>query len=552
MTGRTLTLRDWILLALTSLALFLPGFATLPPVDRDEGRYIVSSQRMADTGDFVDIRYQDQPRYLQPAGIYWLQSTSARVFDSPAIDSVWAYRIPSLLAALAAVLLTGFAGAHFFGRTTGVWAALLLAACLSLNFEARIAKTDAALLATIVTAQISLMRLYTEAAPKRWLAGVFWAALGAGLMIKGPIILIVIAATIGALLAWDRKFAWLQNLRPLWGPLLMLAIAAPWYIAIGVHTDGAFYDRAIGQSMMGKVADSQQGHSGPPGYHLALFALMFWPGSLLAVRAAQTAWRRRAEPAIRFLLCWIAPTWIIFEIVATKLPHYVLPTYPAIACLCALSLTDFVAPRSFIGRATLIGWAIIWIAATMVIAALGPAAFSELDMAAPPAAIALSALVAIAGGAALWFLWKGKAPQTVFALAACGLFGAGGFFAYTAPSMTAFWMSPRINDLVRTERPCDDSLLVTTPYTEPSLVFLYGRTQTHLAESPEEAAQALTASGRCAVALVGAEQEAAFAARAAQLGLTLEPLGEISGRNYSNGDDLQLTLYGQGAGDGGE
>jgi 4-amino-4-deoxy-L-arabinose transferase-like glycosyltransferase len=551
-TGRTLSLRDWVLLALASLVLFLPGFATLPPVDRDEGRYIVSSQRMAETGDFVDIRYQDQPRYLQPAGIYWLQSISARVFDSPAIDSVWAYRIPSLLAALLAVMLTGFAGARFFGRSTGIWAALLLAACLSLNFEARIAKTDATLLAAIVAAQVSLMRLYTEAAPKRWLAALFWAALGAGLMVKGPIILIVIAATVTALLAWDRKFGWLKNLRPLWGPLVMLAIALPWYVAIGIHTDGAFYDRAIGQSMMGKVADSQQGHSGPPGYHLALFALMFWPGSLLAMRAAQTAWRRRAEPAIRFLLCWIVPTWIIFEIVATKLPHYVLPTYPAIACLCALALSDFSAPRGLAGRAVLIVWTVIWIAATLLLAALGPVALRELDMALTPGTIALSTLVIVTAGAALWFLWKGKTAQTVLALAACGLFGAGGFFGYTAPSMTAFWMSPRINELVRAERPCGDSLLVTTPYTEPSLVFLYGRTLTRLSATGARAAQDLADAGPCAVALIGAEERAEFTARAEQLGLALEPLGEVAGRNYSNGDNLQLTLYGQSAGNGGD
>ena len=42
-----------------------------------------------------------------------------------------------------------------------------------------------------------------------------------------------------------------------------------------------------------------------------------------------------AEPAARFLLAWMVPAWILFELVVTKLPHYVLPLYPAIAILIA-------------------------------------------------------------------------------------------------------------------------------------------------------------------------------------------------------------------------
>ena len=552
MSAHAMSLRQWALLLFASLALFLPGFATLPPVDRDEGRYIVSSQRMAATGDFVDIRYQDQPRYLQPAGIYWLQSLSARVFDSPAMDSVWAYRLPSLISALIAVLLTGFVSARFFGAKVGLAAGVLLATCLSLNFEARIAKTDATLLAAIVTAQAALMRLYLEQAPKRWLAVAFWAALGAGLMIKGPIILIVTGATIAALAAWDRKIRWLGALRPVWGPFIMLAIALPWYVAIGIHTDGAFFDRALGQSMMDKVGDSQQGHGGPPGYHLALFALMFWPASLIAVRAAQTAWRQRAEPAVRFLICWIVPTWIVFELVATKLPHYVLPTYPAIACLSALALHDATPVRGFVGRAALIAWSLVWLAATALLAGIGPAAFREFDLTVPAFGLALAAATAITALAALWFFWRRDISKTILALAVCGLIGAGGFFGFQAPNLTPFWLSPRIADLARASRPCDDSVLVTTPYTEPSLVFLYGRTRTQLTPSGEAAADATADVGVCAIALVGAEQQAAYLSRAAERGLTVRRLGDISGRNYSNGDDLTLTLYGQGADDGGE
>ena len=65
-----------ILLLLVSLALFLPGFFTLPPLDRDEPRFAQASRQMLETGDFIDIRFQDEARHKKPVGIYWIQSAS--------------------------------------------------------------------------------------------------------------------------------------------------------------------------------------------------------------------------------------------------------------------------------------------------------------------------------------------------------------------------------------------------------------------------------------------------------------------------------------------
>ena len=63
--------------------------------------------------------------------------------------------------------------------------------------------------------------------------------------------------------------------------------------------------------------------------------MTFWPGAMLAGLAAPAVWQARREPGAQFLLAWIVPSWIVFELVITKLPHYVLPLYPAIAILIA-------------------------------------------------------------------------------------------------------------------------------------------------------------------------------------------------------------------------
>src|SRR5262245_29557376 len=60
------------LVALALLA-FVPGFFQIPPIDRDEARFAQATKQMVQSGDYVDIRFQDESRYKKPIGIYWLQ-----------------------------------------------------------------------------------------------------------------------------------------------------------------------------------------------------------------------------------------------------------------------------------------------------------------------------------------------------------------------------------------------------------------------------------------------------------------------------------------------
>jgi 4-amino-4-deoxy-L-arabinose transferase-like glycosyltransferase len=82
------------------------------------------------------------------------------------------------------------------------------------------------------------------------------------------------------------------GLRPAWGVPLLLLVMLPWFIAIAVTSNGEFFAKAIGRNLLGKVATGQQSHGAPPCYYLVVFALTFWPGSLLAAVAAPLLWRR--------------------------------------------------------------------------------------------------------------------------------------------------------------------------------------------------------------------------------------------------------------------
>ena len=502
---------------------------------------------MFETGNFVDIRFQDQPRYLQPAGIYWLQAASVALFSEPGAREAWAHRLPSLLGATAAVLLTAWLGNLLFGAPVGFVAAVLLAASVLLGVEARMAKIDAVLLAVTLTAQVALARIYLAAAagreaPARW-AALLWLALGAGLMLKGPIILLVVLGTVLLLVGTERRAAWLRQLRPGWGVPLMLAVVLPWLAAIAIASNGTFFEIAIGKSLLGKVATGQQSHGAPPGYYLAAFPLTFWPGSLFAALAVPFAWARRREPEIRFCLCWIAPTWLVFELVATKLPHYVLPTYPAIACLTAAAL---LAPATrAAGRWAVYAmraWAGLWLLLGVALAALLPLAAwmleARVDWVGILTAFAVIPLLVVV----LWLLDKGRRMPAVACAAGTAMILFASSYAYQLPRLRTIWLSPRVAEAVARVRPCAATTVASTPYTEPSLVFLLG-TRTVLTDT-RGAAEHLLRDPACALALVGADQRAAFLALLKDAGFAPVELDRISGLNYSTGKRLDLTLYG--------
>ncbi|HIJ63980.1 MAG TPA: glycosyl transferase, partial [Rhodospirillaceae bacterium] len=113
-TRLTQGLAPYLLLTLLSLALYLPGLSAIPPIDRDEARFAQASRQMLESGDFVRINFQGESRAKKPVGIYWMQAATAHLLDAE--NAIWAYRLPSVLGALAAVLLTFHFGRHLLGR----------------------------------------------------------------------------------------------------------------------------------------------------------------------------------------------------------------------------------------------------------------------------------------------------------------------------------------------------------------------------------------------------------------------------------------------------
>src|SRR5688572_26642825 len=228
---------------IAALLAFLPGFFQIAPVDRDEARFAQATKQMVETGDYIDIRYQDEVRYKKPVGIYWMQAAVVNVAEAlgakNARTTIWLYRIPSLVGAIGAVLLTYWAALAFVSRRAAVLAGLMMASSILLGVEARIAKTDAMLELTCVAAMGALARAYlgdrrpASSVLGAWaLPAIFWTALGAGILLKGPLILMFVVFAIIPLAIIDRSIRWLGALKPIPGLIWMGILVLPWFLAI--------------------------------------------------------------------------------------------------------------------------------------------------------------------------------------------------------------------------------------------------------------------------------------------------------------------------------
>lgn len=330
-------LRPYLILSVLCIILYLPGIAALPVTDRDEPMYAQASRQMVEDGEYIKINFQKTPRNKKPSGIYWLQTLSVKAFGEK--DEIWPYRVPSFLGVLFSILLLFWGGSALIKPEKALLASALLACSTMLVLVGHVAITDAALLAAITGSMAALARIFSHnlknsSLPPIRYALIFWICAGLGILIKVPFALLM---TIGIAIAIRIKYKSLSNLRGLriwWGLPLCLVIVAPWFIAINLATDWQWLQESLGHDFAGKLTSAHEGHGGFPGLYLLSLLAGFWPGIIFLAPALAFTFRRRSGVDF-FLLGWIIPLWLILEFVPTKLPHYLLPVYPALALLVA-------------------------------------------------------------------------------------------------------------------------------------------------------------------------------------------------------------------------
>ena len=329
------------LIILIILALF-SGQYSIPPIDRDEARFAQASSQMIQSGDYVNIKFQDEIRAKKPIGIYWLQAFSAKIFGQEDIGS---YRIPSLLSSIITLVFVGLITRLIFPLYQTLIVTLLFASSIVFMGEAHLAKTDATLLCLICVQQYFLLKiiLHQENTFKlKYLYPILvWLTFSFGVLVKGPISIAILFPTVIAFCIIQKSISLIKSLRPIIGLLICTLVILPWFLAIDEATNGMFLQKAFQEDFFSKLESGQEGHGALPGTHLLTLSISIWPIATFLPCLILFSLQHRNNVIIKFLMCWILPFWVIIELIPTKLLHYPLPVLPAIAILAIGGLLQF-------------------------------------------------------------------------------------------------------------------------------------------------------------------------------------------------------------------
>ncbi|MFM2097277.1 MAG: Undecaprenyl phosphate-alpha-4-amino-4-deoxy-L-arabinose arabinosyl transferase, partial [Planctomycetota bacterium] len=388
-----------ILLAIGALILFTNlGVPRL--WDRDEPRNAGCAAEMIARGDWVVPWFNDELRTHKPVLLYWLIMVAYSMFGMNEFSA----RFGSAMLGLGTIVWTYAIGSRLFNPRIGLLAGIVLASTLMFDVASRAATPDSSLI-FFVTASVGAFvlgvfpnrqatgeALAAKAGAESQIAspGILslaaedWrislpAAIGVygmmamAVLAKGPVGLVLPAAIIGLFVAIARSevlrgsepaTSWFANvvrvlspmhllgcairLRPVAALIVVLLIAAPWYIAVGVRTDGEFLRGFLWEHNFSRAMESREGHGGGLWFYPLAILAGFFPWSVFALPTAIgviRSWRRSDDYATRaaliLLIGWCA-IWVgAFSLAKTKLPSYVTPCYPAIAVLVAFTLVGW-------------------------------------------------------------------------------------------------------------------------------------------------------------------------------------------------------------------
>lgn len=383
------TWRYPVLVALVAALTYFTNLGSSKLWDRDEPRNAGAAREMLDRGDWVVPTFNGKLRGHKPALLYWFIMAAYQAFGVNEFSA----RFFSAVFGVGAALLTYELGRMFFHPRVGLWSGIALATSLNFGVVARAATPDSVFIffATLSLAvfawgvrkdfHLSPGEPWPRMVPPQRISYSTWSitylVMGIAVLAKGIIGFLLPTAIIGAFLLYARPaesrsggddptrplrnslrdllLPWHPSrfLRTAWSmkPWLLaswvILVAGPWYVAVGVRTAGNFWAVFFGEHHMGRFLHSMENHDGPFYFYVVAILLGFFPWSCFLIPVCRDGITRivheeRAQE-YRFLFSWVLVYVVFFSIARTKLPSYILPTYPALAILTGAFVENSIA-----------------------------------------------------------------------------------------------------------------------------------------------------------------------------------------------------------------
>lgn len=462
----------WLLVVAAILWFGLLGYRDL--ADPDEGRGAEIAREIVATGDWVTLRLNGIDYFAKPPLQFW---ATAATFSWLGEGNATA-RLSIALFAFAGVLWTGFVGYRLFGAEAGFNAAAVLFSSLLYAALGHILTPNMSVALFMGVGIGAFLLAQSRRADRdhvrRWML-LGWAALALAVLSKGLMGLVLPGAAVVLYMLWQRDWALLRHLELGWGPMVFLALTAPWFVAVSIANPD-FPRVFFIEEHFQRYATSAFRRDQPFYYFLPVLALgiLPWlPRLVQAVARPRFRWwpvAGQGFDAERFLWTYAAFVFVFFSMGRSKLPTYLLPILPALALLIGRRIADAPGLRLDALAAGLFGGALL--AAAVFVERFASPSFTA-DMLQGYRPWLAAAGLGLVGGAlvAAWARtrWQSVAAIALSAVLAVQLAGWG-YQALQEPRSSAA-EAAAIRPLLGPDTP-----VFSVGRYQPSLSFYLGRT----------------------------------------------------------------------------
>ncbi len=336
-----------VLIFVSSIFFFL-NLGSIPLMEPDEGRNAEVARELLATGDWL-TPHLDFIRYLdKPILFFWAAAGSMKLMGV----NEFAARFPSALSALIGVLAVYFLGRRMFGGRAGLLSGVVLASSPLYYGLGRIVIFDMMLTAFITLTMLFFLLGFTEqeGRRKRLFYLLSWAAMALAVLTKGPIGAVFPLGIIGVFLVLTGNLRRIREMEPVLGPLIFLALAAPWYVLVSLKNPEYPYYFFIAEHLL-RYTTTKFHRAKPFWYYVPLVVggllpwIFFLPSAF--TRFLQKKWRERDRETVnlRLPVIWVAIIFLFFSFSKTKMPAYILPLFPAAALLMGKYWDDYLSER---------------------------------------------------------------------------------------------------------------------------------------------------------------------------------------------------------------
>ncbi len=493
--------------------------------DQDEGFYAATAAEMHARGDWVTPTFNGKLFAHKPPMMFWGMMVGYEMFGVTELGA----RFISSLFGLGTILLTYALARKLFDAATGLFAGLAIGSCIMFTIVSRSATADAHLSFFTVLALYLWVRDYFSVpfsnrdqvlSTIRWRSWIMtYAVMGLAVLTKGPIGFLFPTAVIGLFLLTEQqvvlpvgskflrrviarlkpygpipfsKTVW--AMRPITAAVIVLAVAAPWYLLVQWRTGGEFLREFIGVHHLGRMSQAMDNHSGPIYYYLFACLIGMYPWSAFAIPTA-LSWLGQSQVslqarAVRFVSCWVAVYLVIFSLASTKLPNYVLPAYPALAIIVGRYFAMWTQDLKSVSRAWLnAGW--ILLIAFGALIALGVPAMglipwngkSVLDRAGMDEILQQRSIwlgiagvpLLLFGAVGAWFLSRNRPRLSAGAFSVAAVSMILVLSQYVAPELDRFQSPQRMAQRWSSRVGSVEAQVAVFGFFRPTLVFYFGR-----------------------------------------------------------------------------